>query len=202
MRRDVFRGQVWSATPLRTVSDSKDMLAMVLLPGTQKLASTTWIEWCRTGDDDVRSRALPNLAAGTWELDTWTWRDTTKLSLLLADAYFSVDLFFGADGFERWYVNFERPYVRTGVGIDTFDLLLDMLVEPDLSYRWKDEDEYAEGCRLGIITETEQRHVQDARDQVLELLRKGTGPFEERWLAWRPEPGLPLPTLPAGVTTA
>lgn len=201
VRRDVFGGKVWSATPFRAVSDTDDLLAMVLVPGAEKLASTSWIEWCRTGDEAVRNRGLPHLASGRWELDTWTWRDITRLSLLLPGAYFSVDVCARRGEFVQWYINFERPYVRTDVGIDTFDLLLDLVVEPDLSYRWKDEDEYAQGRRLGLVTQAEHQYVQEAREQVVELLEGRTGPFDERWLAWRPEPGVPPPTLPAGVTS-
>ena len=48
-----------------------------------------------------------------------------------------------------WYANFERPFQRTPIGIDTFDLLLDLVIEPDSSYRWKDEGEYRLGRQLG-----------------------------------------------------
>jgi predicted RNA-binding protein associated with RNAse of E/G family len=120
---------------------------------------------------------------------------------LRAGHYFGVDLFFGGSEFVRWYVNFERPYVRTRIGIDTFDLLLDLLVEPDLSYRWKDEDEYAHGRRLGLVTQAEHRSVQRARERVVELIERRAEPFDERWQSWRPDPGWPQPRLPAAVTT-
>jgi hypothetical protein len=40
----------------------------------------------------------------------------------------------------HWYVNFQRPMRRTAIGFDTFDLLLDLVIAPDLSrWDWKDE---------------------------------------------------------------
>jgi protein associated with RNAse G/E len=202
VRRDTFRGKVWSAAPFRVVRDDGDLLAMALWPGVQKVASTTWIEWLRTGDETTRNRALPNLAAGRWELDTWTWESTTKLTLLQPGAYFSVDLYFRDCGeLVMWYVNFERPFQRTRIGVDTFDLLLDLVVEPDMSFRWKDEGEYTQARQLGIVSDDEHRQVHRAREHVLALLDERTGPFEERWGTWRRNAHWPLPTLPPNATT-
>ncbi|MEW2709540.1 hypothetical protein AB0948_31810 [Streptomyces koyangensis] len=41
-------------------------------------------------------------------------------------------------------------------GFDTLDLTVDLVVAPDLTgWEWRDEDEYAHGRRLGIVSETE-----------------------------------------------
>lgn len=203
VRRDIFRGKVWTATPFRVVSDSSDLLALALWPGVERLAPThqAGLSSSRRADT-VRSLALPNLASGRWELAAWTWETNTKLTLLMPDAYFSVDLFFrDAGDLVMWYVNFERPFQRTPIGIDTFDLLLDLVIEPDTSCRWKDEGEYAQGRRLGVITDDEHDQVQQARDQVFALLDQRTGPFAERWLSWRRETHWSLPRLPANAAT-
>jgi hypothetical protein len=131
VRRDTLGGKIWSATPHRVVRDSGSELVLACWPGVEMLGPTTWIQWLLTGDDAVRKQAIPNLAAGRWELGRWTWRDTTLLSHFSADDYFSVQRYFGGGHRHgRWYVNFERPYRRTRIGIDTFDLLLD-LRDPD-----------------------------------------------------------------------
>jgi Protein of unknown function (DUF402) len=211
VRRDIFRGQVWTATPFRVVSDSSDLLAMAIWPGVERLAPTHQADLTSPRrDETVRNVALPNLAAGRWELTAWTWESTTKLTLLMPGAYFSVDLYFHEPGdndpgdndhgdLVMWYVNFERPFQRTPIGIDTFDLLLDLVIEPDASHRWKDEGEYAQARQLGIVNDDEHRHVQLAREQVLGLLDQRTGPFDERWQSWRREPNWPLPTLPVNM---
>lgn len=198
MRRDVLAGKVWSAAPYRVIADSGDDLVLACWPGVAMRSPTTWIDWLRTGDDAVRKQAIPNLAAGHWELGDWTWRDTTLLARFRTGDWFSVHRFFDPD--DRcggWYVNFEVPHQRTSTGIDTFDLLLDLVVEPDLSaYAWKDEDEYAHGRRLGLITDAQHRHVDRARQQVVQLIAERAGPFADDWSWWRRDPAWPLPALP------
>jgi predicted RNA-binding protein associated with RNAse of E/G family len=112
--------------------------------------------------------------------------------------YYSVSRFLGPDGEPHgWYVDFIRPYPRTPSSVDTFDLMLDLVIEPDLSLRWKDEDEYAQGRRLGIIPDDEHKQVQLAREEVIGLFEERSGPFDDRWHTWRPETNWPLPVLPA-----
>lgn len=203
VRRDTLGGKIWSATPYRLIRDSGRELMIACWPGVEMLAPTTWIEWLLTGNDSVRKQAIPNLVSGQWELGRWTWRDTTLLSLFGAGEYFSVHRFFGAgqrDG--RWYVNFERPSRRTPIGIDTFDLLLDLVVEPDLSgHTWKDEDEYAQARRLGLIDDTLHSRIEHTRGQVLALIEGRSGPFAADWSGWRPDPAWPDPVLPANALT-
>lgn len=198
VRRDVFGGRVWTAGPGRVVADSDELLALARWPGVQRLVPTTLLHMA---NGSSRARALLTLATGTWELGKRTWRGTTTLNLMLPGAYFSVSLFFRDDDFAMWYVNFERPYRRTAIGIDTFDLLLDLVIDPDLSYRWKDEDEYRQGRKLGIITDAEHHQVQQARELVLALFEQGTGPFAEHWRTWRRSPEWPIPSLPAVATS-
>jgi hypothetical protein len=89
--------------------------------------------------------------------------------------------------------------VRTRIGIDTLDLLVDLVVEPDLSSAmWKDEDEYAHGRRLGFITDTDHRSVEQARERAVGLFQDRAGPFAGPWSTWAPDPAWPLPVLPDG----
>ncbi|MFE7760369.1 DUF402 domain-containing protein [Streptomyces sp. NPDC057438] len=115
----------------------------------------------------------------------------------------SVNAFYTDGGLRNWYVNFERPTVRTGDGFDTFDLTVDLVVDRDLTnWQWKDEDEYAHVRRLGIVTDTdtdtEHRAVEAAREEVLTMLAERGGPFGDAaaWSAWRWNPTWPAPRLP------
>lgn len=207
-----------SAVPCRVVAPSEgtdttehvdnaegaeNLLALVRWPGVVGWWEKTWIDYLLTGDEVRRAQGIDDLAAGTWELASWTWRDTTKLDLMVPDAYFSVSVYFDAEEKSNgWYVDFRRPFTQTSIGLDTLDLMLDLVIESDLTYRWKDEDEYAQGRRLGVVSDAEHRHVQEAREQVIDLLRRRTGPFEDRWRTWRRDPGWPLPVLPADALTA
>ncbi|MET9020365.1 DUF402 domain-containing protein [Actinopolymorpha sp. NPDC004070] len=203
VRRDVFRGRVWTATPFRVVSDNGDLLALTVWPGALRLAPTHQAALSSPRREEVvRDIALPNLANGKWELTAWTWRTNTKLTLAQPGDYFSVDLFFGNGGEPVMsYVNFQRPLQRTPIGIDTFDLLLDLVIEPDGACRWKDQGEYEHARRLGIVTDDDHRHVRDAREQVLTLFAQRTGPFDEQWRSWCREPDWQQPVLPDDATT-
>jgi Protein of unknown function (DUF402) len=198
IRRDTFEGRVWTASPHRVIHDTGDELVLAYWPGIQSLAPTTWIDWLTTGDLTARDAAIATLAARRWDLDHWTWCETTWLSILTPGAFFSVNLFFDAQhhSLNRWYVNFQRPYQRTPIGVDTFDLVIDLVVTPDLSsYTWKDEDEYRHSRRLGIIDESTHEHVQHARDQVIAMIEGRHGAFGAPWADWRADPSWPTPTL-------
>jgi predicted RNA-binding protein associated with RNAse of E/G family len=100
---------------------------------------------------------------------------------------------------DRWYVNFQRRLRRTAIGFDTFDLLVDLVVAPDRSsWVWKDEDEYAQARRLGVVSETDHAVVEAAREQALEMITRSEGPFvpEAGWTRWHPDPSWPTPVLP------
>ncbi|MGW2620920.1 DUF402 domain-containing protein [Streptomyces sp. NPDC001500] len=131
------------------------------------------------------------------------WQETEPLLWKPSAAWFSVNAFYTADGLRNWYVYFERPTARTDDGFDTFDLTVDLVVDPDLtSRRWKDEDEYAHVRRLGIDTDTdtdtEHQAVTAARDQALAMIEERSAPFADTdpWSAWRWNPAWLAPTLP------
>jgi Protein of unknown function (DUF402) len=200
VRRDVLGGRVWTAMPHRVVRDDGAELVLAYWPGIESVAPATWIEGLRSGDAGARQRLIAELADGRWELGRWVWRDTTTLSWFGVDEDFSVHHFWDRAGEPlRWYVNFERPAERTAIGIDTFDLLVDLVIEPDRSrWVWKDEDEYAHGRRLGLIGEAEHRRVGRARERALALVEAGRGPFADAIAARCPEASAPAPVLPAG----
>ncbi|WDV56583.1 DUF402 domain-containing protein [Streptomyces coeruleorubidus] len=151
------------------------------------------------GDRAVRKEAFDALACGMWELAAAVWQETELLLWKPPAAWFSVNAFYTVGGLRNWYVNFERPTARTGNGLDTFDLTLDLVAAPDLtSWQWKDEDEYAHVRRLGIVNDTEHQAVDAARDQALAMLEERSGPFADAdsWSAWRWNPAWPIPSLP------
>lgn len=203
VRRDTLGGRIWTAAPWRVVQDDGDVLVLACWPGIEMLAPTTWIEWLHTGDDTVRKQGISNLDSGRWELARWTWRDTTVVARYGAREWFSVHRFIGMDqALIGWYVNFERPYRRTPIGIDTFDLFLDLTIELDLSrHTWEDEDEYAHGRRLGLIDDASHAQVEEARFRVLGMIESRQGPFSADWTSVQRDPTWPIPKLPADVLT-
>ncbi|SEB59707.1 DUF402 domain-containing protein [Streptomyces sp. TLI_105] len=157
----------------------------------------------------MRTEAFDAMATGRWDLAAAVWQETDLLLWKPPAAWFRINAFFVPDSGGRrprnWYVDFEHPTRRTEAGFDTFDLTIDMLVDPDLArWEWKDEDEYAHVRRLGIISDIEHQAVDDARAQVLTMLadRAGVFAYAERWAAWAWEPAWPTPRLPRTTATA
>ncbi|MFG2748998.1 DUF402 domain-containing protein [Streptomyces xanthophaeus] len=205
VRRDVHRGRVWSEQALRVVADSDAALVTACCPGAEVRWPSLYAKSRAEGDRSVRTAAIDAMATGEWELAAARWQETELLLWKQPAAWFSVNAFFVPDGAGRgrrlrnWYVNFERPTIRTGAGFDTFDLVVDLVVAPDLtSWQWKDEDEYAQVRRLGIVTDTEHQEVDRARAQVMAMLTDRAGAFAEAgaWAAWRWDAGWPPPRLP------
>ncbi|CAM5283882.1 hypothetical protein SFUMM280S_03889 [Streptomyces fumanus] len=48
-------------------------------------------------------------------------------------------------------MNLEEPLTRWAVGVDSEDHFLDLTVQPDRSWLWRDEDEFAQAQRDGLM---------------------------------------------------
>ncbi|WP_326578669.1 DUF402 domain-containing protein [Actinacidiphila glaucinigra] len=199
VRRDVDRGgRVWSEHALRVLDDTSTGLVTACAPGAQTRWPVPYARSRAAGELSGRTDAMDALATGRWELTPGRWQDTELRMWKPPGAWFSVNAFYTAAGLRNWYVNFERPGIRTADGFDTFDLVVDLLVAPDLtSWEWKDEDEYAHVRGLGVVTDAEHRAVDAAREQALAMVGERSGPFADAaaWSAWRWEPDWPTPRL-------
>jgi hypothetical protein len=111
-----------------------------------------------------------------------------------AGADWSVRWFFAEDGrFRNWYANLERPAVAWRdpelAGLDTADWDLDVWIEPDRSWRWKDEDLFTE--RLAQPEHywvDDEARVRRAGQEVVALVEAGAFPFDGTWCDFRPDP--------------
>jgi hypothetical protein len=126
--------------------------------------------------------------------EEWTLSErpasTEALVLVRPGERHSVALMWRGGAFENWYVNFEREHVRTPISLDFVDEKLDLIVEPDGTFRWKDEDELEQAARAGYVV------AQAVRDEAERVLRNP--PWPTGWEDWRPDPAWPLPELPEG----
>ncbi|MBI3460176.1 DUF402 domain-containing protein [Candidatus Acetothermia bacterium] len=71
--------------------------------------------------------------------------------------------FSGEDRFRGWKVDLVTPLRRTGRGFDFTDEVLDIIVRPDRSWYWKDEDQMARYLVTGVYTEAEVEHLRPGR---------------------------------------
>lgn len=202
VRRDVHHGRVWTAAAHRVPDDDGRQLTLASWPGVTTYSPTTWIEWLNTGDDATRKQGIPDLAAGRWSLGEWIWRDTAVLTWIGLDPDFSVQRFLpvtsDGGGTDLWKINFERPVHREPCGVKTFDLLLDLVVDPASgAWRWKDEDEYEQARALGVISDSEHRRVEPARERAIAFVEGRRGPLAQDLSQWRVPDDWALPILPA-----
>ncbi|MFG3689581.1 hypothetical protein [Micromonospora sp. NPDC047740] len=142
-----------------------------LLAWCRVVGPATWVQWMLTRDDHIGKAGIPNMACGKWALSRWTWQDNLMLAWYGLDTDFSVRLYRPiAGGAVQWGVDFEQPVRETPIGFDTFDLLLDITLDQDLNWRWKDCDEYERARRLGVITDADHARVERARDRAVAFI--------------------------------
>jgi hypothetical protein len=87
-------------------------------------------------------------------------------------------------------------------GVDTVDQDLDIVVSPDRTWQWKDEEEFAE--RLALPDRywvPDEDAVWAEGRRVIKRIEAGEFPFDGTWTDFVPDPSWPVPhTLPAGWT--
>jgi hypothetical protein len=128
------------------------------------------------------------------------WHTTSRLMLARPGAAHLVSLFWdGADGsFLGWYADLQAPFARTPLGFDSEDQVLNILIEADLSWRWKDEDEFADAQRIRRFSTTEAAAIRAEADHVIGIIEARAWPFHHGWEDWTPDPSWPIPALPPG----
>ncbi|MCO8273822.1 hypothetical protein M1L60_24800 [Actinoplanes sp. TRM 88003] len=200
VRRDVLSGRIWTAAPHRVLADDGDRLVLVTWPGTAGFTPVHWIRWFTEGVERARQDAVADLVSGRWELGRWVWRDTVVVTWVGIDPDFNLQAYLPvAGGPPLRKINFERPVRRTPDGIDTFDLLLDLVADPAGGWRWKDLDEYEQIRRGGLVSEAEDERVQAARQRAMAFAEAGQGPLAEDWTGWPVPDDWALPVLPEGM---
>jgi hypothetical protein len=128
-----------------------------------------------------------------------TWRHNHTLMISEPHRLGAVWLFWAeADwSFQSYYVNLQAPLEVSPAGFDTADMLLDIVVGPDLSWRWKDEDEFAIAIEHELISPVLLHAVRAEGRRFIEEIEAGQWPFGHGLEAWRPEPEWGVPELPA-----
>jgi hypothetical protein len=100
--------------------------------------------------------------------------------------------------FFGWKVDLTSPFVRTAVGVDVFDDVLDIVIAADRRYYWRDEEEMAGLVAAGLYTEGEAAELRGVGEAVIEMVERRQPPFDDAWQEWRPSPDLRLGPLPEG----
>ncbi|MEU6388779.1 DUF402 domain-containing protein [Streptomyces sp. NPDC046939] len=178
--------------PVTVVRDTDDLLAVWMAPGTEcvkpVMASGTPVHREPLATRYTKPRALRR--------DHWSGAGVLKLAR--PGEPWSVWLFWEPDWtFRNWYVNLEEPRTRWSGGVDSEDHFLDLSVYQDRSWRWHDEDEFAQAQAAGLMSAEQAAGVRDAGRRAIEVIERWGPPFSDDWQHWRPDPSWPVPALPA-----
>jgi Protein of unknown function (DUF402) len=180
--RHVHHGRVVQAAPARIVADRPDLVVTWVAPGTPIVYPN---------GQDGAGRLLP---LAHWKIEHRQWFGSGALDLTPPGRAHAIRLLRDDGGsFQGWYVNLQEPLRRRPGGFDTRDLQLDLVVEPDGSVAWKDEDHLEQAVELGLMSADDARLARGEAERVL-----AEWPFPTGWEDWHPDPGWELPELPAG----
>ncbi|MGX6604169.1 DUF402 domain-containing protein [Micromonosporaceae bacterium Da 78-11] len=199
LHRNTRHARIAFARPVRVISDDDRGLLLWMDRGTPGVGEVT--------ADGRGTRAMPFAEWVTQEyvLRPGGWQGPGILLLFPPESDHSVWWFWTEDGrFQCWYVNLEERAVRWAdgelAGIDVVDQDLDVVVAPDRSWEWKDEDEFSE--RLAFPEHywvPDEAAVRAEGLRVIKQAEAGEFPFDGTWTDFRPDPTWQIPTeLPAG----
>jgi len=88
--------------------------------------------------------------------------------------------------------------VTHGVRGAAFDRGSILVVDPDRSWHWKDEDHLAEALEIGLFTPEQAKAMRTEGERAIERIERWSAPFDEGWENWRPDLDWPLPSIPDG----
>lgn len=186
-------GPVTYAMPTTVVEDDEQVTMLYLRPGTP--VKRRVLTDGRPIPRDIpyaRQAALPVIVGDG------VWAGNHALLLIRPGDAHDLRLFWSEDdwGFRGWYVNLQRPVRRVGVGSDTADHVLDIVVEPDHTWHWKDEDELAVVVEIGRFGPTEATTIREEGERVIGRIEAWNWPFDAGYEHWRPDPAWQIPAMP------
>ncbi|MGE5464307.1 MAG: DUF402 domain-containing protein [Syntrophothermus sp.] len=190
--RGIYRERIWHVQPTILIRDSPEEIVLALLPGTECIAEETYPQGKKNG------QRRWDFVDHDWQLAKYTWQTNRVLLLFEPQNFYSIMLFWNHTSHEflSYYVNFQLPFRRHQTAVDTLDLELDLVIHPDFSYKWKDEDDYQQAMTHGLILPEWSSAIESASDKVLERLEKRNYPFDGSWRDWMPDPSWLPPRLP------
>lgn len=194
--QEVWRDRIWAARPLTVVDDSDDLLVLWCPLGTlRKIPAPPPHRAAPATRAEHVAIALKNC---DWVFVDHRW-DVSTLWLIEPGAWHATWVSFQPDGRHLgWYVNFQDPFRRTGRGIVAMDLMLDIVVDGDRGWRWKDQDEFDLVVAEGLYTDATIAAVRREADSVVQQIEARAEPFDDTWLRWKPPADWEIPVLPSG----
>lgn len=183
MLRYFNRGRPSGALPTRVVSIG-DRPALWLASGTS-------VKWPAVAGKPVREIPLEERYKLPWSGIDGRWRGDDALILGSPGRAHSIWLFWQNRRFAGCYVQLEDPWRPYRFGFDTEDHALDIWIESDGSWRWKDEDELEVAVDVGFLSREPAAAFRAEGERMI-----AEWPFPTGWEDWRADPSWPVPSLP------
>jgi len=177
--------------PVTVVRDDPEMLAVWMAPGTECVKPVL------ADGTPVHVEPLESRYTKPRTVQRDRWFGTGVLKLARPGEPWSVWLFWEPGWrFKNWYVNLEEPLARWAGGVDSEDHFLDITVNPDRSWEWRDEDEFAQAQKAGLMDAQLAERVRKAGRSAVSVIDAWGSPFADGWQHWRPDPSWAVPSLP------
>lgn len=177
--------------PVTVVADDDRHVAVWLAPGSRMLHQVT------ADGSPIRSLDGSDRFTAPRAQAIRDWAGGGILAVFQPEIMYSVWFFETESGLrDAYYINIEAPYIRTDVGIETSDLLLDVVVRADGAYRYKDEDELEFASEAGLFSQTEVAAICHAAEEAVTVLNQRRFPFDAGYESFQPDPAWPIPSLP------
>ncbi len=190
---------VGTARPVTVVEDGADHLALYSHPGARIV--TCGLE--NRGALELSDRIdlyMGALKPRELEFREAVSSDNHVLTITPPDAWHSVWLFWSAAWeLKFWYVNFQSPLRRVNDGVELHDFVLDIVVRPDMSWAWKDMDEFEALAARDFFSDDQQSRIRDEADELVATIESRGSPFSDGWESWRPDCSWQTPWLPDAV---
>ncbi len=195
IQQDLWLGKLITARPVTVVEDSPARLALYTHPGAPYHSATTISRNRNTLTLPERVDIL--MSAELPPLERRVSGSRHVLTLTPPGAAHSVWLFWSPEWeFLFWYVNLQEPITRTPRGILVQDQVLDIVAGPDLTWNWKDEDDFLALVERGFFTREQAASIRAEGERMAAAIERNDSPFCDGWEAWRPDAGWPVPEIP------
>lgn len=176
--------------PVTVVDDGEENLVVWLALGTRMLHHVL------EGGADIRTIDGPARFTSPRAQAVRTWSGSGILAVFQPDTMYSVWFFETEPGVrDTYYINIEQPYLRTANGIESSDLILDV-VASGTQYKYKDKDELAFAREAGVINDSLHERIHRAAEQAIAAFQARDYPFNAGYEQFQPDPSWPTPDLP------
>lgn len=194
LQQDVWWGQHLSSRPETVVDDRTGLLALYTHPNAPYRSASAFRGNRHSLSLDEKMTVMIGLV-GPFEVRISS--NNHVLTLTPPRSRHSVWLFWTVDWeLKFWYVNLQAPIQRTERGIVVQDHVLDIVVKPDMSWSWKDDDEFTELHRRHFFSDQQASSIREEGERMVEAIERVSPPFCDGWENWRADPEWTVPEIP------